>query len=95
MLFRSINNFISDNEPTIIAYPNPTSNSFTIDTKSDNSEYSLNIYNIDGKFITSKFEKTADNLLQVNLDNQAEGIYLVILFDKSDNKYKYTKIIKN
>ena len=58
------------------------------------SEYSLSIYNIDGKFITSKFEKTADNLLQVNMEQYAEGLYFVILHNKSDDKYNYLKIIK-
>ncbi|WP_309608245.1 T9SS type A sorting domain-containing protein, partial [Flavobacterium sp.] len=68
--------------------------SFTIDTKSNGSEYSLSIYNIDGKFITSKFEKTTDNLLQVNMEQYAEGIYFVVLFDKTNSKYNYLKIIK-
>ncbi|WP_395077800.1 hypothetical protein [Flavobacterium sp.] len=52
------------------------------------------MYNIDGKFITSKFEKTIDNLLQVNMEQYAEGLYFVILHNKSDDKYNYLKIIK-
>ena len=90
----AINDFISKSPITIVGFPNPTTSSFTIDTKSDSSEYSLNVYNIDGKFITSKFEKTTDNLLKVNLEQYAEGIYFVVLFDKTENKYNYLKIIK-
>ena len=92
--YLAINNFISNSVSNIVAFPNPTTNLFTVDTKSNGSEYSLSIYNIDGKFITSKFEKTGENLLQVNIDQQAEGIYLVILYNKSENKYNYLKIIK-
>jgi hypothetical protein len=91
----AIENFISNSATTIVAFPNPTTSSFTIDTKSNGSEYSMSIYNIDGKFMTSKFDKTADNLLQVNMEQYAEGIYFVILHDKTEDKYKYTKIIKN
>ena len=90
----AINDFISKSPITIVGFPNPTTSSFTIDTKSDSSEYNLNVYNIDGKFITSKFEKTTDNLLKVNLEQYAEGIYFVVLFDKTENKYNYLKIIK-
>ena len=90
----AINDFISKFPITIVGFPNPTTSSFTIDTKSDSSEYNLNVYNIDGKFITSKFEKTTDNLLKVNLEQYAEGIYFVVLFDKTENKYNYLKIIK-
>ena len=84
----------SNSATTIVAFPNPTTNSFTIDTKSSGSEFSLSIYNIDGKFITSKFEKTTDNLLQVNLEQYAEGLYFVILHNKTEDKYNYLKIIK-
>ncbi|WP_309608597.1 T9SS type A sorting domain-containing protein [Flavobacterium sp.] len=90
----AIENFISHSVATIVAFPNPTTNSFTIDTKSNGSEYSLSIYNIDGKFITSKFEKTTDNLLQVNMEQYAEGLYFVIVYNKTDDKYNYLKIIK-
>ena len=90
----AMENFISNSATTIVAFPNPTTNSFTIDTKSNGSEFSLSIYNIDGKFITSKFEKTIDNLLQVNMEQYAEGLYFVILHNKSDDKYNYLKIIK-
>ena len=92
----AIEDFISNTTDInrIVAYPNPTSNSFTIDTKSDGSEFDLSIYNIDGKFITSKFEKTTDNLLQVNLEQYAEGLYFVILYNKTEDKYNYLKIIK-
>ena len=90
----AINNFISNSVATLVAYPNPTTNSFTINTKNEGSDYSLSIFNIDGKFITSKFEKTSDNLLQVNMEQYAQGLYFVILFNKVENKYNYLKIIK-
>ncbi len=90
----AMENFIANSAATIVAYPNPTTNSFTIDTKNESSEYSLSIYNIDGKFITSKFEKTTNNLLQVNMEQFAQGLYFVVLFDKTENKYNYLKIIK-
>ena len=90
----AMENFISNTVATAVAYPNPTSNSFTIDTKSSNTDFSLSVYDINGKFITSKFEKSNNNLLQVDLTQNTDGIYFVVLFDRSNNKYNYLKIIK-
>ena len=90
----AIDNFVSNSVTNVVAFPNPTTNSFTIDTKSNGSEFSLSIYNIDGKFMTSEFEKTANNLLKVNMEYYAEGLYFVILYNKLENKYNYLKIIK-
>ena len=44
--------------------------------------------------MTSEFEKTANNLLKVNMEYYAEGLYFVILYNKLENKYNYLKIIK-
>ena len=90
----AMDNFISKSETKIIAYPNPTTGQFTLDTKTNADGYSLSIYNIDGKFITSKFEKTDTNLMQVNMEQYSEGLYFVILYNKLENKYNYLKIIK-
>ncbi len=92
--FLAIDNFISKSESDVIAYPNPTQGSFTIDTKTKDSDYSLSIYDINGKFITSAFQKNDENLMQVNLDENAKGLYFVIVYNKTDNKYNYLKIIK-
>ena len=91
----AISNFISNTASTAVAYPNPTQGIFNIDTKSNGSEFGLSIYNIDGKFMTSKFVKNSDNLLQVDMEQYAQGLYFVILYNKTANKYDYLKIIKN
>ncbi len=90
----AINNFISNTVSSIIGYPNPTLGLYTIDTKTDSDDFSLSFYDIQGKFISPKYEKTSENILQVNMTEYPEGIYFAILFNKSDNKYNYLKIIK-
>ncbi len=90
----AIDNFISKSNTTIIAYPNPTTGQFIIDTKTNTDDFSLSFYSIDGKFITPKYEKTDINTLQVNMEQYAEGLYFVILYNKLNNKYNYLKIIK-
>ena len=91
----AMENFISNTVPTAVAYPNPTANLFTIDTKSIDNDFSLSVYDINAKFITSKFEKKSENLLQVNIEQYPQGLYFVILYNKTDDKYDYLKIIKN
>jgi photosystem II stability/assembly factor-like uncharacterized protein len=90
----AIENFISNTTATIVAYPNPTQGNFTIDTKTNTDDLSLSFYSIDGKYISPKFEKTDTNTLQVNMEQYAQGLYFVILFNKVENKYNYLKIIK-
>jgi photosystem II stability/assembly factor-like uncharacterized protein len=92
--YLAIDNFISNSAATIVAYPNPTNGKFTIDTKTNTDDFSLSFYSIDGKYISPKFEKTDTNTLQVNLEQYAEGLYFVILYNKLNNKYNYLKIIK-
>jgi photosystem II stability/assembly factor-like uncharacterized protein len=91
----AINNFVSKNTVSnIVGYPNPTQGLFTIDTKTDSDDYNLSFYDIQGRFISPKYEKTSENILQVSMAEYPEGVYFAILFNKSDNKYNYLKIIK-
>ena len=87
-----INEFISNS--TTIAYPNPTKGIFTIETKTNSNQFNLSFYSLDGKFITPQIEKIENNLLQINMEQYAHGLYFVIVCDKVENKYSYLKIIK-
>ena len=90
----AIENFISNSVATVVAYPNPTQGLFTIDTINNTDDFNLSFYDLNGKYITPKYEKTGANLLQVNMEKYTEGLYFVIVFDKVENKYNYLKIIK-
>ncbi|MFV8352644.1 T9SS type A sorting domain-containing protein [Flavobacterium sp. XS2P14] len=90
----AIENFISKSVATVVAYPNPTQGLFTIDTRNNTDDFSLSFYDLNGKYITPKYEKTGATLLQVNMEKYTEGLYFVIVFDKAENKYNYLKIIK-
>ncbi len=92
--YLAIDNFISNSISNIVAFPNPTQGIFTIDTKTNTNDFSLSFYDINGKYITPKLEKMDVNTLQVDMESFSEGLYFVILFNKSDNKYNYLKIIK-
>ena len=89
-----VNKYVSSGLATVIAYPNPTKGIFNIDTKTNTDDFSLSFYSIDGKYITPIFEKTDTNILKVNMEQYAQGLYFVIVFDKLENKYNYLKIIK-
>ena len=90
----AIENFISKSVATVVAYPNPTQGLFTIDTRNNTDDFSFSFYDLNGKYITPKYEKTGATLLQVNMEKYTEGLYFVIVFDKAENKYNYLKIIK-
>ena len=90
----AIDNFITNGENTITAYPNPNQGNFTIDTKTNTDDFTLSFYDLNGKYISPKYQKTENSLLQVNMEQYADGLYFVIVFDKVENKYNYLKIIK-
>nr|WP_309758454.1 T9SS type A sorting domain-containing protein [Flavobacterium sp.] len=90
----AIENFISNSVATVVAYPNPTQGLFTIDTRNNIDDFSFSFYDLNGKYITPKYEKTGATLLQVNMEKYTEGLYFVIVFDKVENIYNYLKIIK-
>ena len=85
-------NNIADSEMKL--HPNPTQGQFTIDTKTNTDDFSLSFYDFNGKYISPEFQKTDTNLLQVNMEPFAKGLYFVILYNKLENKYNYFKIIK-
>ena len=90
----AMENFISNNVASVVAYPNPTHGLFTIDTKTNTDDFSLSFYDFNGKFISPKIEKTENNLLQVHMEQYTQGLYFAVLFDKTENKFTYLKIIK-
>ena len=92
--YLAIDDFISNSVSTVVAYPNPTQGLLTIDTKTNTDDFSLSFYDINGRYITPKYQKTEPSLLQVNMEQYPEGLYFVILYNKEKNKYNYLKIIK-
>jgi hypothetical protein len=79
----------------VIAYPNPTKGLFFIKTEDNTDNYSLNFFNIEGKYISSNYKKIDETQIEVNFEGYANGIYFVILYNKEKNTNHYLKIFKN
>jgi photosystem II stability/assembly factor-like uncharacterized protein len=91
----SINNYASNFLSNVIAYPNPTKGLFYIKTEDNTDNYSLNFFNIEGKYISSNYKKIDETQIEVNFEGYADGIYFAILYNKEKNTYHYLKIYKN
>jgi PKD repeat protein len=75
-----INN-IKNNSPTVQIYPNPTNGTFTIDIANITGSVNLNIYNALGQMVyTSKLNAGKS---QVNLNNNAPGLYLYRILNET------------
>jgi hypothetical protein len=79
-------------------YPNPTidGNVFIEIPESfnqDKSKLEVFVFSSDSRQINPEFKLGSDNLIQLNLGDQAPGFYLVLL--KVEDKIFKTKIIKN
>lgn len=85
-----VNSFIS-------IYPNPTTAYFTVQFNSEiNCKQQINIYDIAGRLVLSTFKniQVGNNIFEINMNNQANGLYTIQLLE--NNKVKYiSKLVKN
>ena len=59
------------------AYPNPTAGLFELALPENSSEVLIGLYNIHGQLISEKTYPVQYNKVQMNLENQPTGIYIV------------------
>ncbi|MBI3236079.1 MAG: T9SS type A sorting domain-containing protein, partial [Bacteroidetes bacterium] len=82
---------------TISVYPNPITNSLTIDMSSlDEMPVSIEVIELNGKvnifFNASQLSK--NNIVNVNTENLSSGLYIIKITTSNDGVY-YQKILKN
>lgn len=73
-----------NNEITVSAFPNPTSNKLTIQTNeliSDNIE--LTIYDLKGSMVMKRNVNIMEGYLEIGVDELDSGLYVVQLFNNS------------
>ena len=63
----AIENFISNSVAVIVAYPNPITNSFTIDTKTNTDDFIFSFYDFNRKYNLPKYLKTDTKLFKINI----------------------------
>ena len=81
----------SDILETLSAYPNPTSGSFEIEIPTHKNEVKIELYNFSGQLISTKTYPIESGKAQLNLENQASGIYAAKVYLETP---EYLKIIK-
>jgi hypothetical protein len=73
----NLNEITQENDISI--FPNPNSGSFYVKLPlSENKQYSIQLYSIDGKMVYNKnidLLQSNDNLMEIKLDNVASGLY--------------------
>ncbi|MBN2164705.1 MAG: T9SS type A sorting domain-containing protein [Marinilabiliaceae bacterium] len=78
---------------SITTSPNPFDNSLTVNGYFNNSNYTLQIFDLTGKLLLSTIAQPQNNQFKIeNLSNLPAGIYSISVFDNS-NSY-FTKMIK-
>lgn len=84
---------VDENEITsgLHIYPNPAKNTFQI--KTEVSEYTLNVYGMDGKIIHQEIVHQANGTHPVTLNSPSSGIYLVQIEDKESGRLQQEKIV--
>ncbi|AYN05666.1 T9SS type A sorting domain-containing protein [Flavobacterium sp. 140616W15] len=83
---------VSDFESSSLSsYPNPTSGSFEIEITSNKKEIKIEIYNLGGQLVSAKTYPIESGKAQLNLENQASGIYITKIYLDTP---EYIKIIK-
>ncbi len=78
--------YYNPNESTssLLVYPNPTSESFTIEINSYQANESIiYIYDIHGKMIITSTIAKNENMTQINVKDWKKGLYIIRLYDKN------------
>ncbi|MBK8368911.1 MAG: T9SS type A sorting domain-containing protein [Bacteroidetes bacterium] len=79
------------NNNSFVAYPNPTTDNFTIDfNKSNNNVIEIEVYDAIGKLVLA--QTTSNNHTVISLEQLAKGIYNVRL--KDNGSYTTIRVIK-
>ena len=76
---------------TLASYPNPTSGIFEIEIPTNKTEIKIELYNIAGQLISQETYDIQNRKAQLNLENQASGIYTAKINLETP---EYLKIIK-
>jgi hypothetical protein len=72
----------------ILIYPNPSSGVFYLNLKKINSNFKVEIFNIEGKKVFFYREKD-----KIDISSEVSGIYIIRIFDFSNHKTYLNKII--
>jgi len=74
-------------------YPNPTSELVNIDIPQSYNLLDINIYDVTGKLISSRYE--VNGMVSLDVQSLASGTYYLQIIDNIDKKIKTFKLVKN
>ena len=91
IIINGVDEFLSDD---FRVYPNPTSNTITIEFN-QKGIYSYTLSTVLGKVVNTQILTPNLQQIQVNMRHYTDGIYFLTLFENTGNMIKIIKIIKN
>lgn len=78
--------------PVMLLYPNPTKGSFELSIPTLQNKLTIELYNIHGQVITKGTYTVVSVKIQLNLDNQPAGLYILrVNLDGNIINYKVIK----
>lgn len=83
---------IKSDFPTIVLYPNPTKGNFELTLPETQKELDIQVFSIRGQKISEGTYSAISGKIQLNLDNQPAGMYIVKV--NSEGKTANYKVIK-
>jgi hypothetical protein len=74
-------------------YPNPAQHKANIELP-EAGNYRIQVYSIDGRFISSQ-QIIYDDVIELNTSDWQQGLYIVSLYDELSGITKRTKLLVN
>jgi uncharacterized repeat protein (TIGR03803 family) len=78
---------------TLLVYPNPTNNLFTIQSPGLSGKSSIEVYNMLGEKVYATFSQEGNGTTQINLSGQANGLYLVKVISQDGTPVGESKVM--
>jgi len=81
-----------ENNYQVVIFPNPVSTILQLDID-NSSELNYKIFDLQGRLLSAK--NIENKLSNINMSNYSKGLYLLALYNESNQKLKTYRIIKN
>jgi hypothetical protein len=95
LVVKKVTNSSGNNLIRVVVAPNPVTTSLTVAAENTNlSEYAVTMTHVSGVKVYHKYPNSSNNVLSIDMQGLANGVYLLQVYDTRNKVIHTSKIIK-